>query len=67
MHLTPGLGGKRGNPQWIAWKPMDRGACKASVHRVAQVTQLKQLSMHALTHARMHALFIIIFTATNGN
>ena len=66
MHLIPGLGGKRGNPLQYSCleKPMDRGACEASVHRVAQSkTQLKQLSMHAC----MHMLFIIIFITTNGN
>ena len=43
---------------------MDRGAWKASVHRVANSkTQLKQLSMNA----RMHTLFIIIFITTNDS
>ena len=66
MHLIPGSGGKHGNPLLYSCleKPMDRGAWKASVHRVANSkTQLKQLSMNA----RMHTLFIIIFITTNDS
>ena len=54
--LIPGSrrspGGGHGNPlQYSCLKnPMDRGAWRATVHRVAQSqTQLKQLSMHART------------------
>ena len=50
---VPGLGrspgGRHSNPlQYSCLKnPMDRGAWKATVHRVAKSqTQLKQLSMH---------------------
>ena len=38
----------------ISWSPcMDRGACQATIQRVTQCqTQMKQLSMHAHTHAK---------------
>ena len=45
-----------GNPLQYSYleNPMDRGACRATVHRVAQSqTQLKRLSMHACMHGRM--------------
>ena len=51
--LIPGLGrfpgGGHGNPPQYSCleNPMDRGAWRATVHRVAKSqTQLKQLSMH---------------------
>ena len=46
-------GGGHGNPPQYSCleNPMDRGAWRATVHRVAKSqTQLKQLSMHARTH-----------------
>ena len=53
LGLIPGLrrspGGRDGNPLQCSCleNPMDKGAWKAAVHRVAQSqTQLKQLSMH---------------------
>ena len=54
MSSIPGSGrspgGKNGNPLQYSClgNPMDRGACRAIVHGVAQSqTQLKQLSTHA--------------------
>ena len=53
--LTPGLGwspgGRCGNPLQYSYRgnPMDKGAWKATVHRVTKSrTWLKQLSMHAV-------------------
>ena len=55
--LIPGLGrspgGGHGNPFHYSCleNPMDRGASKATVHRVTQSwTLLKQFSMHACIH-----------------
>ena len=56
----PGLerspGGGNGNPLQLPCleNPVDRGAWQATVHRVEKSrAQLKQLSMHAHTHAGM--------------
>ena len=48
-------GGGPGNPLQYSCleNPMDRGAGRATVHRIAQSqTQLKQLSTHARTHRK---------------
>ena len=48
-------GGGNGNPLQYSCleNPMDRGACWAAVHRVAQSrTRLKRLSIHACMHWR---------------
>ena len=60
MSLIPGLGRSsgegHGNPLQYSCleNPVDRGAWQATVHRVEKSrAQLKQLSMHAHTHAGM--------------
>ena len=59
MGSTPGLGrspgGGHDNPLWYSCleNPMDRGAWRATVHRVTKSwTRLKQLSTHTHTHGR---------------
>ena len=50
-------GEEYGNPLQYSYleNPMDRGACRATVHRVAQSrTRLKRLSSHACMRGRMH-------------
>ena len=53
--LIPGSGrspgGGRGNPLQYSCleNPMDKGAWRAAVHRIAESTCLKQLSTHAQT------------------
>ena len=57
--LGRSLGGGHGNPLQRACleNPMDRGAWRATVHRVAQSqTWLKQLSMHAVMRIRTHCM-----------
>ena len=36
----------------LAWNPMDRGAWRPTVHRVAESDRLKRLSMHAHVYVR---------------
>ena len=60
-------GGGNGNPLQhpCLENPMDRGAWQATVHRVTKSqTQLKRLSMHAHTHARMwtHSTYQILYS-----
>ena len=67
MGLIPGLGRSpgegHGNPLQYSCleNPMDRGAWRATVHRVSKSqTQLKQLS--TCTHALVELLLILMFT-----
>ena len=58
-------GGGHGNPLRYSYleDPMDRGAWRATVHRVTQSrTQLKQLSMHILTGANTSLWFRLTFS-----
>ena len=67
MGLIPGLGRSpgegHGNPLQYSCleNPMDRGAWRATVHRVSKSqTQLKQLS--TCTHVLVELLLILMFT-----
>ena len=61
--LIPGLGsslgGGHGNPLQYSCleNPMDRGAWRATVHGVAELDTLKQLSTHAYEH--MHNFYYL--------